>query len=133
MIAPPPSSCMCGRTACAAKNWGLRFTSSALSQYSTVTSSILCRSSLAALLTRMPIGPSTSRDLGDRGPQRLDVGDVALEEQRAGFLGERVARVILDVDEGDLAPRSAAKARTMSAPMPDAPPVTKTTRPARLG
>ena len=52
MIEPPPRLAICGRTACAAKNWWRRFTAMRSSQYSTVTSSVRWRSSLPALLHR---------------------------------------------------------------------------------
>jgi hypothetical protein len=66
-----------------------------------------------------------------------DVGDVGFEKQRrlavgGELAGERGARLALEIDESYPA-RLRAKARTMSAPMPLAPPLTNTTRPARLG
>jgi len=74
--------------------------------------------------------------LADRRAQRRDVGDVAGQEQRlvrgAGKLRWRAPRrQRCDVEKRHLAPW-AAKARTMSAPMPEAPPVITTTA-ARLG
>ena len=74
----------------------------------------------------------------DRRLQGRDVGEIAGEEQR------RLA-VRLEARAESRSPASrwmstkatrapcAAKARTISAPMPEAPPVMKTTRPARLG
>ena len=45
---------------------------------------------------------------------------------------QRPRRLVLDVEERDLAP-FCANWPTISAPMPEAPPVISTTRPARLG
>ena len=52
---------MSGTTAWTVKNWWRRFTAMRSSKYSGVTSSIVWRSSWAALLTRMVIGPSAFR------------------------------------------------------------------------
>ena len=71
---------MSGTTAWMAKNWCLRFTRMRSSKYSGVTLSSVWRSSWAALLTRMVIGPSALRTSLDRLAQRVDVGQVAVLE-----------------------------------------------------
>ena len=64
-MAPPPAAIMSGSTACAAKNWCFRFTANRSSQYSGVTSSVVWRSSWAALLIE-------HADRAERGPDALD-------------------------------------------------------------
>ena len=104
MIEPLPSSFMCGAH-------GLRgeelvaevHVERVVPVLDSVTSSILCRSSLAALLTRTPIGPSVSPVLAIARLEAVDVGEVAaLMKSAAGLVGERVALVLEDIDEGDL-------------------------------
>jgi hypothetical protein len=73
----------------------------------------------------------------DGGPGGFDVDEVAGEEQRAWALPASSAASAFPSSSrmSRKATRAAlaAKARTISAPMPEAPPVTRTTRPARLG
>ena len=75
----------------------------------------------------------------DRRAQRLDVAQVARQEQRRRQRPRRpaprrscLAAVAVDVDEGDLAALLAER-RTIAAPMPLPPPVTRTERPFKLG
>ena len=99
---------MCGRTACAAKNWWRRFTFIALSQIVRRH-----RVDVVAVVVGGVVDEHGDRsELGARrraiaAAQRVDVGQVAVQEQRpvpalAELGDQRLRRLGLDVDEGDL-------------------------------
>ena len=95
------AAAICGTTACVAKRWWRRLTARFASQYSGVTSSSWWRSSRAALLIRMRIGPKGVARGGDRA--RSDIAHVAMPVAHEGteLGGECLRRRVGDIDEGD--------------------------------
>ena len=105
MMEPPPSRCMPASTAWMAKNAGRWFTAMRSSQYSGVTSAVVCRSSLATLFTSTWKSPSAVGRRADGALQVAGIADVAALEPRfrqvagAQPLQQRRGRPGIDVDE----------------------------------
>jgi hypothetical protein len=103
-IDPPPFAFMSAATFFAAKNWCLRLTAIPASQLADVVSSIEWRWSLAALLSSTGDRSDARAHRGDRGVERVDVGEVGSDEHRdvaraAELRDERLGGRHVDVDE----------------------------------
>jgi hypothetical protein len=134
MIEPPPAFFMPAVTNCEPKKMCRRFTASRCSQYTGVTSSNLCRSSFAALFTSTDTGPSLCFDVSERRTQSFEVGHIRIEELNtiAQPRDQLFRLAVRNIEEED--PRLLAReASTITAPMPEPPPVMTTVLPASEG
>ena len=136
-IAPLPRRFMSGTTACAAKKAGRRLTATVASNCATSIVAKSCRRSSATLLTSTPMSPKAVRVASTAARSssmfvtspRVNRGGVRASARRAA---SACAPATSMSTKPTLAP-CAAKARTMSAPMPVAPPVMNTGTSCRLG
>ena len=137
MMEPPPATFMSSSTACEAKNWCFRFTPMRSSQYSGVTSSVTWRSSRAALLTRMVMGPSADLILSmarrSASMSRTSQSSKCDLAPAPAMLAITSAAAVSSMSMKPTWVFCLAKASTMEAPMPLAPPVTSATLPASEG
>ena len=134
MIEPPPASIMPGTTAWMAKNMCRKLVAKRSSQYSGVTSSQPWRSSRAALLTSTVGAPMRSairaKAARSWSMSRRSQGSKA---SSPSVPATSASAVFSSKSTKPTRAPCAAKAFTISAPMPEAPPVTRTDLPFRLG
>ena len=137
MIEPPPISRIERRAIWAAKNWCLRLTSIAQSQSASVDLVRVLAPVVGGVVDEDAIGPSRWRASSIAASSAARFSQVAFEEQRllrAGgeALDQRQDWSLSMSTKATLAPWP-TKASTIAAPIPEPPPVMKTTRSRRLG
>ena len=135
---PPPAAFIIGATAWMAKNWWRKLVAIRSSQNAGVTSCQAWRWSLAALFTSTVTGPSF------RATAAIAACSAAMSvrsqcwKNGSGWPASRNDWHRAKAASSAMSTNATwapwwAKAETSAAPMPDAPPVTNTTRPRKLG